>query len=62
MGNLKDKYTDEEWEELELSIKANAEAKKQALKDMQEEMIESFGKVGLPVYTKERIEKKEKDE
>jgi hypothetical protein len=37
MGNQRSKYTDEEWEELELSIKANAEAKKQALKDIENE-------------------------
>ena len=36
MGNLKQKYTDEEWEELEEFVN-NSKAKKQALKDIKNE-------------------------
>jgi len=57
MGNLRQKYTDEEWDELELSIKEQEEAKKQAIKDMQKEFNSEEDKSILKTFGKYKIDK-----
>ena len=42
MGNLRNKYTDEEWEDLEEKAKNEEEARKQALKDMKTDHFLEF--------------------
>lgn len=60
MGNLRSKYTDEEWDALlEEATKRENEAKEQAVKDMiQNELIEGFNSLENPV----RIKESKKDE